>query len=48
MNLETPVLLVAMPQVLDPFFHMSVVLLVQHESEDAHVEKLLFIWDLVC
>ncbi len=33
MNLETPVLLVAMPQVLDPFFHMSVVLLIQHQSE---------------
>lgn len=33
MDLETPVLLVAMPQVLDPFFNMSVVLLVQHESE---------------
>lgn len=33
MDLETPVLLVAMPQVLDPFFHMSVVLLIQHESE---------------
>lgn len=33
MDLETPIFLVAMPQVQDPFFHMSVVLLVQHESE---------------
>lgn len=31
--LETPVLLVAMPQVLDPFFHKSVVLLVHHQEE---------------
>ena len=31
--LETPVLLVAMPQVLDPFFHKSVVLLI-HQSEE--------------
>jgi putative transcriptional regulator len=33
MKLETPVLLVAMPQVQDPFFHMSVVLLVHHQEE---------------
>ena len=32
-DLIAPVLLVAMPQVLDPFFHRSVVLLVQHEEE---------------
>ena len=32
-NLATPVLLMAMPQVLDPFFHRSVVLLIQHEEE---------------
>jgi putative transcriptional regulator len=32
-DLETPVLLLAMPQVLDPFFHKSVVLLVHHTEE---------------
>ena len=32
-NLEPPVLLVAMPQVLDPFFHHAVVLLLAHEKE---------------
>ncbi|HEX7182386.1 MAG TPA: YqgE/AlgH family protein [Thermoanaerobaculia bacterium] len=32
-DLNAPVLLVAMPQVLDPFFHRSVVLLIQHEDE---------------
>jgi putative transcriptional regulator len=32
-DLSTPVLLMAMPQVLDPFFHRSVVLLVHHEDE---------------
>jgi len=32
-GLTTPVLLVAMPQVLDPFFHRSVVLLIHHEDE---------------
>jgi putative transcriptional regulator len=32
-DLSSPVLLIAMPQVLDPFFHRSVVLLVQHEEE---------------
>lgn len=32
-ELETPVLLLAMPQVLDPFFHKSVVLLVHHRDE---------------
>lgn len=31
--LEPPVLLLAMPQVLDPFFHKSVVLLVHHQDE---------------
>jgi putative transcriptional regulator len=32
-QLEAPLLLVAMPQVLDPFFHRSVVLLVHHDEE---------------
>jgi putative transcriptional regulator len=32
-DLETPVLLLAMPQVLDPFFHQAVVLLVHHDAE---------------
>jgi putative transcriptional regulator len=32
-DLTTPVLLMAMPQVLDPFFHHSVVLLLHHEDE---------------
>lgn len=32
-GLETPVLLLAMPQVLEPFFHRSVVLLVSHSEE---------------
>ena len=32
-TLSTPVLLLAMPQVLDPFFHKSVVLLIHHEEE---------------
>jgi putative transcriptional regulator len=32
-GLTTPVLLVAMPQVLDPYFQRSVVLLVHHEDE---------------
>jgi putative transcriptional regulator len=32
-DLMTPVLLMAMPQVLDPFFHRSVVLLLHHEDE---------------
>lgn len=32
-SLTPPVLLVAMPQVLDPFFQKSVVLLVHHEDE---------------
>jgi putative transcriptional regulator len=32
-TLATPLLLLAMPQVLDPFFHRSVVLLVRHEDE---------------
>jgi putative transcriptional regulator len=32
-DLTTPVLLLAMPQVLDPFFHRSVVLLLHHEEE---------------
>ncbi|HEV2855455.1 MAG TPA: YqgE/AlgH family protein [Thermoanaerobaculia bacterium] len=32
-DLITPVLLMAMPQVLDPFFHRSVVLLLHHEDE---------------
>lgn len=32
-DLEAPVLLIAMPQVLDPYFHRSVVLLLHHEDE---------------
>jgi putative transcriptional regulator len=32
-DLTTPVLLMAMPQVLDPYFHRSVVLLLHHEEE---------------
>ena len=32
-DLEPPVLLIAMPQVLDPFFHRSVVLLVHNDEE---------------
>lgn len=32
-ELETPILLAAMPQVQDPFFHESVVLLVHHDDE---------------
>ncbi len=32
-DLEVPVLLIAMPQVVDPFFHMSVVLLIHHQPD---------------
>jgi putative transcriptional regulator len=32
-DLTTPLLLMAMPQVQDPFFHRSVVLLLHHETE---------------
>jgi putative transcriptional regulator len=32
-DLKAPVLLMAMPQVLDPFFHRSVVLLLHHDDE---------------
>ncbi len=32
-DLKAPILLLAMPQVLDPFFHKSVVLLLQHQEE---------------
>jgi putative transcriptional regulator len=32
-ELATPILLVALPQVLDPFFHKSVVLLLHHDEE---------------
>lgn len=32
-DLEAPVLLLAMPQVLDPHFHRTVVLLLRHEAE---------------
>ncbi len=32
-DLKTPILLLAMPQVLDPFFYKSVVLLLQHQEE---------------
>ncbi len=31
-SLEPPILLLAMPQVLDPFFHKSVILLIHHEE----------------
>ena len=31
--LEAPLLLIAMPQVMDPFFHRSLVLLVHHDAE---------------
>ena len=33
-GIETPLLLAAMPQVHDPFFHQSVVLLVHHNDEE--------------
>ena len=32
-DLKAPMLLLAMPQVLDPFFHKSVVLLLHHQEE---------------
>ncbi|HEV2847015.1 MAG TPA: YqgE/AlgH family protein, partial [Thermoanaerobaculia bacterium] len=32
-DLTAPILLMAMPQVLDPYFHRSVVLLLHHEAE---------------
>lgn len=32
-DLETPVLLVAMPQIMDPFFDHSVILLMDHQEE---------------
>lgn len=32
-DLETPILLLAMPQVLDPFFYKSVILLLHHQDE---------------
>jgi putative transcriptional regulator len=32
-HLQAPILLIAMPQVMDPFFHRSVVLLVHHDDE---------------
>ncbi len=32
-NLETPILLAAMPQITDPFFDHSVILLVDHQEE---------------
>jgi putative transcriptional regulator len=35
-DLITPVLLMAMPQVLDPYFHRSVVLLLQHEDRGSY------------
>ncbi|MBZ0112568.1 MAG: YqgE/AlgH family protein [Thermoanaerobaculia bacterium] len=31
--LQVPLLLIAMPQVMDPFFHRSVILLVHHDDE---------------
>ncbi|MCP4201939.1 MAG: YqgE/AlgH family protein, partial [bacterium] len=35
-DLQTPILLLAMPQVMDPFFYKSVVLLLQHQKEGSH------------
>ena len=32
-GIETPILLLAIPQVIDPFFHKAVVLLVHHDEE---------------
>ena len=32
-ELQAPLLLIAMPQIVDPFFHRSVVLLVHHDGE---------------
>ncbi|HEY0787259.1 MAG TPA: YqgE/AlgH family protein, partial [Thermoanaerobaculia bacterium] len=32
-TLETPLFLIAMKQVVDPFFHRSVVLLLEHDDE---------------
>jgi putative transcriptional regulator len=32
-ELQAPLLLIAMPQILDPYFHRSVVLLVHHDAE---------------
>lgn len=32
-DLKTPIFLLAMPQVLDPFFHKSVILLLHHQDE---------------
>ncbi len=32
-DLKAPILLLAMPQVMDPFFHKSVVLLLHHQQE---------------
>ena len=32
-DLKTPILLLAMPQVVDPFFHKSVILLLHHQEE---------------
>ena len=31
-GIETPAFLIAMPQVVDPFFHRSVVLLAEHDG----------------
>lgn len=36
-GLHAPLLLVAMPQVLDPFFHRSVVLLIRHDDDEGSV-----------
>lgn len=33
-DLEAPVLLIAMPQVLDPYFHRTVILLCHHDEEE--------------
>jgi putative transcriptional regulator len=34
-TLEPPLFLIAMPQIVDPFFHRSVVLLLEHNAEGA-------------
>ena len=43
-DLVAPVLLLAMPQVNDPFFRKSVVLLLVHE-EERHRQRLLKLQD---
>lgn len=40
-SLQAPALLVAMPQVMDPFFHRSVVLLIHQEDEEGSFGVIL-------